>query len=705
MTKVNYPSDFSAVHISSLPPHTTTTELVHLLARLGFTVPPECICIMKKPDDLRSSANVRVEDPLFAKRLCDLLYMSENPKAVQIYAPIPQASSRWRVDSNKVQVSWHKPSKVAYLNFGAREVAFQVASNFRDGKYRVFSQGVQCGMPERSGGGEDRISWTVVLSDIPLEAEERDIKKNIPFILAPRHIEMGDTSYQTSLRKANLSIERLLLRSGKMDWWQESEERYRKKRFKAMARFTSEADARHAVRSLNNTPLSFHENGKLTVQLVHSTRLKIKDSVYEAVKDEINRQKKVWNDLHMVYTVYPPVQTFRTLKIEGQTSKDIADANATLEKILSGKVAMDEDKVLWTPLFATNSLAYRKLRGLESDLDIVIVRDKLKCQVRLLGPRPECEAARLALIDIIKADSSVTSTFSIELDAQLLTQAFWGGYRAITSAIGDGKVIVDIVSRPGRLIVVGSEAEYNAARKILESHETEGKDLVGDCAICWTKAEKPVHTFCGHVYCAECLENLCFAAASSDTGIICQGDAGECNKLLALKELQVHLQSFTLEEVLETTFKTYVARHPNDLQYCPTPDCGETYRVSTKEENEYDATVINDSLFFKCQKCIETVCTVCRVSHDGMSCADWREHSSGGYEALEEAKKKLGIKNCPRCQTMLEKSFGCNHMTCPACGAHICWVCLETFSSDMPVYNHMEAKHEGIGVEYFPDLV
>jgi hypothetical protein len=58
-----------------------------------------------------------------------------------------------------------------------------------------------------------------------------------------------------------------------------------------------------------------------------------------------------------------------------------------------------------------------------------------------------------------------------------------------------------------------------------------------------------------------------------------------------------------------------------------------------------------------------------------------------------KAKKVLRITPCPSCGVMVEKTDGCNHITCQ-CGAHFCHVCGGQFEADS-IYDHMSMEHGG----------
>ncbi|KAH6986918.1 hypothetical protein EDB80DRAFT_623539 [Ilyonectria destructans] len=706
VTKVSLPSDFSAARINHLPRDTNPAFVVGLLSKLGFDVSTECVRIPPRGDNSDCSADVRVEDAQFARRLCHSMKNHGGYQVTSINAPNPQASNSRRVDAKKVYCSWHKPSRTAWLNFGNADIATKVASSFSAGIFKILGQRISCEGPTRGAGPRNPLAWTVRVSDVPEHAEISLITRDIPTALQPRHVELSNPTYLTDLPLANTSIESLLLQAGPLERWEGSSETSGK-RFKAKTRFVNDADARQAAKLFNNTPLPFNKNDKLTLQLVHSARLKVSTLVYNAVEGEINRHKQAWTSQHLLYAAYAPDHGFRVLKIEGEVSGDVARAKSTIENFLRGELMAVDGKAIWADSFAGNGHASQRIKTIERDLGIVMVRDKRRCQLRVVGDRSRYEEAKRALTELAREDSS--GVFVIELNAEKLSWAFKGGFRAVSAAIGSEKVTLGIVSNPRRLLVTGSEADFQIARDILQSGKgvpltTTVSEAISseDCAICWTEAENRVHTSCKHCYCSGCFEDLCLAGTSTldpDAGIRCQGGEGKCGQSLPLEDLQEHLSSAALEDVLEVAFASYVARHPNELRHCPTPDCEQVYRAAKPLEPE-DSPVL-----FTYPACLVAICTACHVPHDGLTCAEHRDHGAGGYEALQKAKQKFGIKDCPKCGTMIEKSSGCNQMTCSVCKAHICWVCMRTFSEGGLVYSHMGREHGGIGVEYYPNLM
>ena len=89
-------------------------------------------------------------------------------------------------------------------------------------------------------------------------------------------------------------------------------------------------------------------------------------------------------------------------------------------------------------------------------------------------------------------------------------------------------------------------------------------------------------------------------------------------------------------------------------------------------------------------------CARCKVEqHFGETCDEYQERSNGQLGALQKWMDEGNAKRCPRCNTIVQKTYGCNHMECPGCFAHFCWICLAAFADSGATYAHLTAKHDG----------
>ena len=79
-----------------------------------------------------------------------------------------------------------------------------------------------------------------------------------------------------------------------------------------------------------------------------------------------------------------------------------------------------------------------------------------------------------------------------------------------------------------------------------------------------------------------------------------------------------------------------------------------------------------------------------------MTCEERRiQQDPAEQERLnDELAREQGFKKCPSCSVLIEKTEGCNHMTC-RCGAHICWICLGIYTAQT-IYGHLRDVHGGI---------
>lgn len=693
--KVSLPADFSLARITGLAPNTKPEDLADILRNYGFNVGLQCIRI-SAPDESQTTALVKVEDPGFAKRLSDTVKTTDIPfQATQI------AINPLSTDCRKIHVSWHRASRTVWLNFGNKEIANRVAQKINERKYRRLDPVITASSPLKGpsrgrGGSHNPMAWTVMLNDVP----GHDTRDNLEAAIEaphekPRHVEMGLVSYQTSNPDVSVKVRSLLEDRGPLEsFYLLPMSENRGKRVKVGACFQNEADAKSAC-SLDNTPLTILGGGKLTVTLWHSAKAKVPTAVYQARRQTIEEQGKEWRVRHLSVKMYPG-EVCTTLKVEGDNEQEVSNARKVLKQIFTGTVLMQGDKVIWHTVLNSNGSAYQKLRSVEKELQVAIQRIRSKHQLLFYGPPEKLNVTVQKLTHMLKDESS--SMYAIDLKPHQFSWMIRGGYTSIEKELGKHIAGLDIVQK--RLTVTGTEQQYERALAMMdERQETnthspseEPTDLGETCPICFCEAENAVRTSCRHSYCLECLEDYCRSAASAskaEVQIKCHGDGGACSNIFKLQELKELLSSTLFEGILDSSFQQYVQRHPETLHYCPTPECGFVYRCAEPGLKPQAHT---------CHNCLETICTSCHVAHGQYTCAEYKDIASGGYEALRKLKHELNIKDCPKCTTPMEKTEGCNHMTCGGCKAHICWVCLAVFETQGPCYKHMSEVHGSWGI-------
>ena len=104
--------------------------------------------------------------------------------------------------------------------------------------------------------------------------------------------------------------------------------------------------------------------------------------------------------------VYPDtIQRFTTLKVEVSSTQDVAIARKTLDLVLSGIILTAGDNTVWNPLLNSNRSAYKRLKSIEKELYILIIRDKPKRQLQYYGPPEKLQQAVHQVTDMLREES------------------------------------------------------------------------------------------------------------------------------------------------------------------------------------------------------------------------------------------------------------------------------------------------------------
>lgn len=695
---LEFPSDYSAVQMISRRPKCDAEAFQEFMATLGETVPLSVIRIktVTKPPSI--VANARMRDSGFAQRLkvkadsrVEGIYVHDIAVSI-LQVEFKSESSANRLQMNTVSCTWYKPSRTAWMHYNKTGKARAAEKFIASRDFRIAGRKIQATLqiPEhRFGRGKPTIT-SVQLGNLDGSTSQPMIERHIPGHLTPMNVIMGKSSYSASLHEAEESVKALLNTVGPLEAW-EPNPTTSANQVKSIARFQTGEDARKAVNQLSGQKLPQLGKSKLFVSPLISVKFNVPKAMYSAIRGEVDQlRSQFWEAGHVHIKAYPPVdptQKLIALRLYGEDAKPVAKAKSAFEEILAGDVAMNGDLGIWDDFFTNpGGLAY--LNELSHMHQGYIYRDMRKHRLSLYGSADSKERIRSALI--AKLHSIMEMTHYISLSAEDFKKALQGGFRRIVATLGKQKASLDIRQRPQRITIIGSARDLETARVLLDQDVASDLENLAldestdqpDCVVCWTEAEDAYRTPCGHFYCGSCFASQCSSAGEGDLPIRCFGDSGMCLQVLPTQELKTTLPSEAFEQLLEDSFTTYVRTNPKSLQYCPTPDCQQIYRLSL------------DGLIFTCPTCLTPICTSCQItSHDGLTCEVYKRIGTEGNEDFKKWKRENDVKDCPICKVPIEKSFGCNHMECINCKTHICWVCLETFDEGGKCYGHMQEVH------------
>ncbi|KAF2112895.1 hypothetical protein BDV96DRAFT_145698 [Lophiotrema nucula] len=692
VANVSLPSDFSAVTISDVPRWVSTDDIIDVLARYGFEhLPKDSISSKPVPKSVFQLVYVKVADPGFAQNL-----LRRAPRNISVggstvtIAPFHLGGESDagvnRLQLSSVACSWYKPSRSAYLQYTTASDAKSVISSTKRRTLSVMGRELNVSYQPTS---------SIVLGNLDPTITKAELKRHLPQPL-PLNIVWGNVSHLLSAERIEDQVKTALKLHGNLVDWVVTTNK-NGSRVKAVAKFSDAEMARVVVKELNGTLVDTSSEDKLRVTPIVSVKLSVPHQIMSAVKSQFDALRdRVWKSGFVTIKAYDNLGKPHTqIRIHGEERSTVAHAKTLLEQLLAGHVARNNDKPISDAFF------FRKgsrgiLQAIMDRHDVFISRDLRKLVLRLYGESKDVQAAQVELV--VKSADLAKQVHVIELDASTWSAAIRGGFRQIVAVVGKDKARMDVVTRPKRIILNGSEQDYATAQEILQQATTKSSEIdfaalsfgEGDellCPVCWTPPDEPYKTNCGHTYCRSCIASQCTSSGEGDFPIICLGESATCGKLLTLSELHAALSVDDFENMLQTSFNGYVRSRPTIFRNCPTADCDRFYRTSSVERPRV----------FDCDGCLSSICTAChQTTHDGLTCDEQKaliKAATDGSDEFAKWKEENDVRDCPNCTAPIEKSHGCNHMECRACHIHICWFCMKTFAIGSQTYGHMNTTH------------
>jgi len=292
-------------------------------------------------------------------------------------------------------------------------------------------------------------------------------------------------------------------------------------------------------------------------------------------------------------------------------------------------------------------LGTKKAQTITERITIPINKDNL-CQIL---PVPN----NVNIRKLVKSGANPSMEQIIELiDASINTEEEISNYRTFDYKHTDGvfytitivrEIYTDIIKQFEKLIL----EKYGGGIQILTSI---------DCCVCLEEFPYSIKDFEDKIYTPICGHKLC---------IECKNDIQ----------------------------KTYIP-HGETKQVLDMDNCCPQCRVAFKHTDErinklysIHKQLPSEYVFMVC---LSEKCNHCIFAQPSPECG-------GGAEALhtycDECRKPApDMKKCPSCDTMVQWTGGCDHITC-GCGAHWCFVCETEFTS-ATIYNHLSTEHGGL---------
>ncbi|KAG1884346.1 hypothetical protein F4604DRAFT_204787 [Suillus subluteus] len=582
-----------------------------------------------------------------------------------------------------VRITWNAPQRVGYAGYATLDEA-KAAIAAATGlvmKDNIITAALYEGLPAVG-------VYSVMFSRLPPDAERKDLEQ----FGKAESIVFERPNYQP-LESARHAVHRMLRNCGSLTnfdiilpIWNGT--------VLAWATFETHADASNARDHLDGqNPRAMGGKIYLSARHVQSLDFSLPLSKFKMLEGDIARLRWTWrtrfnHDVTLVDRLMSPDGPVH-IRISAENLSNLGIAKAEFEQLQHGEVVTLQRKPIWDRFFSDPS-GYLFLRELESRYPGIGLRTRMG-KILLLGPIKQRQLARRDIMTRFQ-ELQARQRWRIPLSGRVVGPFVGTHLVTLQKTLGPENCYVHHISDQRDLVVRGNEQSYRIACEAVEKVQNRYTDSSTQspqsvCPVCFTEASVPTILTCGHTWCTSCLESYLVSAVENKAfPLTCLGDDASCNEHISAFLAQKILSGEDFAALCEASFWSYVHARTDEFHHCPTPDCAQVYRA------------VPGGVILQCPSCLVRICSGCNTeAHDGLTCEE-RDHAED--KLYHEWAATHDVKNCPGCKTPIERSEGCNHMTCVRCQTHICWVCLATFPKGDGIYDHMREQHGSIGLEF-----
>ena len=203
----------------------------------------------------------------------------------------------------------------------------------------------------------------------------------------------------------------------------------------------------------------------------------------------------------------------------------------------------------------------------------------------------------------------------------------------------------------------------------LEFVEVRDKVVVTRCCICLDECEAYVPSdSCRHSesrFCRDCLEGYVTSQLQDRDGRLAANGVLAC----PFPRCKAELCPADLRDVLDADLRGELATALTLAALRKNSEFAECCFCHTQ--------ALVDSAQMNCPNCRRSSCTHHSVAwHTGLTCAEYDTRQNGDVASRDLIEAET--RRCPSCTAPIQKSYGCDHMTC-RCGFEFCFVCLADY--------------------------
>ena len=205
---------------------------------------------------------------------------------------------------------------------------------------------------------------------------------------------------------------------------------------------------------------------------------------------------------------------------------------------------------------------------------------------------------------------------------------------------------------------------------------------------------------CGEKVCIDCIR-LMIKTNITEGRTFMPCPLPNCNKPLKRNFIVEHISDVEIQ----LKYERFRLNHEGDGTKKTCPNC--CIVTERNLPSHISKLVTPENYKVICDGCSFDWCFNCHSPwHEGISCEAYR---LGDKQFYKWTKGRLAgyvpnCQKCPKCKVYIERSTGCDHMTCNQCHSHFCYKCGGYFRSFLGLGNHHKSLAVlGCPYNYLPD--